>query len=228
MDDEINGYLDKINKDLGYYWWKRYIYTAFWNNISTPINLSIIILTALTTGQSATQNLISKELSTILGAVTLFVSIFNSYFKPYEQLTQNQVVLKQWSSLGQDFDQIYYNRVYTIHEKKVRLKELEKLFSKISKTRRDDDNNFCIDFLYIFIRCICIRDNITWLNEKEFIRDLERFSKYSLNNEDGQVLIDASLNLVIIEEPSVSSQDASSTSSSTTSSNENTKFFSIV
>ncbi len=228
MDDEIKGYLDKINKDLGYYWWKRYIYTAFWNNISTPINLSIIILTALTTGQSATQNLISKELSTILGAVTLFVSIFNSYFKPYEQLTQNQVVLKQWSSLGQDFDQIYYNRVYTIHEKKVRLKELEKLFSKISKTRRDDDNNFCIDFLYIFIRCICIRDNITWLNEKEFIRDQERFSNYSLNNEDGQVLIDASLNLVIIEEPSVSSQDASSTGSSTTSSNENTKFYSIV
>ena len=106
MDDEITGYLDKLNKDLGYYWWKRYIYTAFWNNISTPINLSIIILTALTTGQSATQNLITKELSTILGAVTLFVSIFNSYFKPYEQLTQNQIILKQWTTLGQEFDQI--------------------------------------------------------------------------------------------------------------------------
>jgi len=217
MDDEITGYLDKLNKDLGYYWWKRYIYTAFWNNISTPINLSIIILTALTTGQSATQNLITKELSTILGAVTLFVSIFNSYFKPYEQLTQNQIILKQWTTLGQDFDQIYYNRVYNLHEKKVRLKELEQLFSKVSKTRRDDDNNFCIDFLFIFIRLICIRDNITWLNERELIQDRLRESKYSLTDVAVQVSIkdqpaqvsikdqpvaETELNLVITEEPS--------------------------
>ena len=99
MDDEINGYLDKINKDLGYYWWKRYIYSAFWSNISTPINLSIVVLTALTTGQSATDNLISKELSTILGSVTLFVSIFNSYFKPHEQLMLNQDILQKWALL---------------------------------------------------------------------------------------------------------------------------------
>jgi hypothetical protein len=218
MDDEINGYLDKMNKDLGYYWWKRYIYTAFWNNISTPINLSIIILTALTTGQSATQNLITKELSTILGAVTLFVSIFNSYFKPYEQLTQNQTILKQWSSLGQEFEKIYYNRVYTLHERKVRLNELEQLFSKVSKSRRDDDNNFCIDFLFIFIRLICIRDNITWLNETEIVQDRLRASKYWLKDVGVQVSIrdqpahvlsirdqpvaETELNLVITQEPS--------------------------
>jgi hypothetical protein len=218
MDDEINGYMDKINKDLGYYWWKRYIYTAFWNNISTPINLSIIILTALTTGQSATQNLITKELSTILGAVTLFVSIFNSYFKPYEQLTQNQIILKQWSSLGQEFEKIYYNRVYTLHERKVRLNVLEQLFSKVSKTRRDDDNNFCIDFLFIFIRLICIRDNITWLNETEIVQDRLRASKYWLTDVGVQVSIrdqpahvlsirdqpvaETELNLVITQEPS--------------------------
>ena len=77
IEDEISGYIEKINYDIGYYWWKRYIYSAFWSNISTPINLSIVVLTALTTGQSATDNLISKELSTILGSVTLFVSIFN-------------------------------------------------------------------------------------------------------------------------------------------------------
>lgn len=202
MDDEINGYLDKMNKDLGYYWWKRYIYTAFWNNVSTPINLSIIILTALTTGQSATQNLISKELSTILGAVTLFVSIFNSYFKPYEQLTQNQGVLKQWTTLGQEFEKIYYNRVYTLHERKVRLNELEQLFSKVSKSRRDDDNNFCIDFLFIFIRIICIRDNITWLNETELIHDRLRASKYWLTDVAVQVSEpQPEINLVITQEP---------------------------
>ena len=135
LNDEIFNYLDKINKDLGYYWWKRYIYTAFWNNISTPINLSIIVLTALTTGQSATQNLITPETSTILGAITLFVSIFNSYFKPHEQYNYNQSILKQWATLGQEFDNIFYNRAYTITEKTARLTELQSLFSKVSNIK---------------------------------------------------------------------------------------------
>ena len=180
LNDEIFNYLDKINTDVGYYWWKRYIYTAFWNNISTPINLSIIVLTALTTGQSATQNLITLETSTILGAITLFVSIFNSYFKPHEQFNYNQAILKQWATLGEEFDNIFYNRAYTITEKEERLTELQSLFSKVSSTRRDDDNNFCIDCLYIFIRHICIRNNITWLSDKELDKE-NVLLKHSLN-----------------------------------------------
>ena len=62
--EEIKNYENKINYDIGYYWWKYYVYGAFWNNISTPINLAITIITALTTGQSASQNLISETLNT--------------------------------------------------------------------------------------------------------------------------------------------------------------------
>ena len=167
IEDEISGYIEKINNDIGYYWWKRYIYSAFWSNISTPLNLAIVVLTTLTTGQSATESLISKEIATILGSVTLFISIFNSYFKPYEQLTQNQCILLDWTKLGEEFDEIYYDRVYTPVEKLGRLKNLEKLFKKVSALKRSNDNNYCIDLLYVFIRLICIRKQINWVVIKD-------------------------------------------------------------
>jgi len=167
IEDEIRGYIEKISTDIGYYWWKRYIYAAFWSNISTPINLSIVVLTTLTTGQAATQTLLSPQTTTILGSVTLFVSIFNSFFKPYEQLTQNQQILQNWAAVGDEFDEIYYDRVYTRDEKLARLANLEKLFKSMSALKRMNDNNYCIDFLFIFIRMICIRKNITWVQIKE-------------------------------------------------------------
>ena len=125
IEEEINGYIEKISSDIGYYWWKRYIYSAFWSNISTPINLSIVVFTTLTTGQAATQTLLSPQTTTILSSVTLFVSIFNSFFKPYEQLTKNQQILQDWTKIGDEFDEIYYDKVYTPEEKYSRLKNLE-------------------------------------------------------------------------------------------------------
>ena len=167
IEDEIIGYIDKINSDIGFYWWKRYIYSAFWSNISTPINLSIVVFTTLTTGQAATQTLLTPETTTILSSVTLFVSIFNSFFKPYEQMTQNQKILQEWANIGEQFDEIYYDRVYTLTEKKERLVKLETLFKSMSSLKRANDNNYCIDFIYIFIRMICIRKNINWVTIKE-------------------------------------------------------------
>ena len=48
INEQIDVFYNSLNKNIGTYWWKKYITTAFWKNISTPINLSITILTALT------------------------------------------------------------------------------------------------------------------------------------------------------------------------------------
>jgi hypothetical protein len=167
IEDESKSYIEKINADIGYYWWKRYIYTAFWSNISTPINLSIIILTALTTGENATQNLIGKEASTILGVAVLFVSIFNTFFQPNEQLAQNKKILADWLEVGSQFDEIYYDKVYSPEEKYVRLKNLEDLFKTLSVLKRANDSNLLIDLLYAIIRCLCLCGNINWIVIKE-------------------------------------------------------------
>lgn len=163
IEDEIEGYIEKINTDIGFYWWKRYIYAAFWSNVSTPINLSIVILTALTTGENATKNLIGQEVATILGIAVLFVSIFNTFFRPNEQLAQNQRIMSDWTTVGGQFDELYYDRVYTPIEKTTRLKSLEKLFKSLSVLKRTNDTNYLIDLLYMIIRFTCIRSNIKWI-----------------------------------------------------------------
>ena len=182
IEEESNCYIDKLNEDIGFYWWKRYIYSAFWSNISTPINLSIIILTALTTGENATQNLINQNVSTILGIVVLFVSIFNTFFQPNEQLAQNKKILSDWMIVGSQFDEIYYDRVYTAEEKVARLKKLETLFKSLSLLKRTNDTNFLIDLLYAIIRCTCIRGNIKWIVIKNNVTE-QRDKRITLRNQ---------------------------------------------
>ena len=82
-------------------------------------------------------------------------------------MTQNQKILQEWANIGEQFDEIYYDRVYTLTEKKERLVKLETLFKSMSSLKRANDNNYCIDFIYIFIRMICIRKNINWVTIKE-------------------------------------------------------------
>jgi hypothetical protein len=139
------------------------------------------VFTTLTTGQAATQTLLSPQTTTILSSVTLFVSIFNSFFKPYEQLTKNQQILQDWTKIGDEFDEIYYNRVYTREEKLTRLVSLEKLFKSMSTLKRANDNNYCIDCMFIFIRLICIRKNITWVQIKEDPSKKRRLSMLTSN-----------------------------------------------
>lgn len=165
IKDESNGYIEKLNYDIGYFWWKQYIYCAFWSNISTPINLLITILTALTTGQSATNSLISQSTTTKLGIVTLFISIFNTFFRPTQQLNDNSQVLKEWMNIGEQFEEIYYDKVYTIEEKKGRLQKLQDLFIENNKLKRNNTNNFLIDLIFILANMFCIKDKIYWIPE---------------------------------------------------------------
>ena len=163
IDDESNGYIEKLNYDIGYFWWKQYTYCAFWSNISTPLNLLITILTAFTTGQSATNSLISQSTNTQLGIAALFVSIFNTFFRPTQQLNDNTQILKEWMDIGEQFEEIYYDKVYTIEEKKGRLANLQTLFMENNKLKRNNSNNFLIDLIFMAANYLCIKDKIYWI-----------------------------------------------------------------
>ena len=156
LEEEISEYISKLNNDVGYYWWQRYIYSAFWSNISTPINLCILLLTSLTTGQSISQNLISQDITSNLGILALIVSLCNTFFKPYEQLTSNQKILNNWANIGNKLDEIYYDEAFSLEEKKVMLKNLEDLFKEMLSLKRNNDNNYFIDLIYLIIRVLCV------------------------------------------------------------------------
>ena len=156
IEEEISEYISKLNNDVGYYWWQRYIYSAFWSNISTPINLCILLLTSLTTGQSISQNLISQDITSNLGILALIVSLCNTFFKPYEQLTSNQKILNNWANIGNKLDEIYYDEAFSLEEKKAMLKNLEDLFKEMLSLKRNNDNNYFIDLIYLIIRILCV------------------------------------------------------------------------
>lgn len=156
LEDEIAEYISKLNSDVGYYWWQRYIYSAFWSNISTPINLCILLLTSLTTGQSISQNLISQDITSNLGILALIVSLCNTFFKPYEQLTSNQKILNNWANIGNKLDEIYYDEAFSLEEKNAMLKNLEDLFKEMLSLKRNNDNNYFIDLIYLIVRILCV------------------------------------------------------------------------
>lgn len=186
VEDEISGYVDKLNFDIGYNFWKCYVYCAFWSNIATPLNLTITILTALTTGQSATNKLISESTNTNLGIAALFISIFNTFFRPTQQLNDNTQVKNQWIELGTKFEEIYYNKVYNIEEKKVKLNQLQSLFKENNQLKRLDNANYFIDLLFIIAEYFCIKHNIYWIPKQNGINTNSRSINNNENNENLQ------------------------------------------
>lgn len=168
---EVKDYLGKMNEDIGFYWWKYYTYCAFWSNVSVPINLTITILTALTTGQTATGTLIDNHTSMIFGVVVLIVSIFNTFFRPTQQLNENEEEKKKWTTLGTNFEILYYNCMH-IHipghtEFLQYFQKVESLFKEVGAAKRDVKHNYLIDFIFVFTKRI-IGDDITWINKKVF------------------------------------------------------------
>ena len=161
--DEIDGYIKKINYDIGFYFWKYYIYSAFWNYISTPLNLLITIMTALTTGNSAAKGLLSDSQMTNIGVSTLIFSIFNTFFRPTQQLNENSEKQKAWEKWGTEFEKLYMNKPDNADEKKVQLKNFQELFNKINEEKKKNTNNFCIDIIFIISKKMCIKQDINWM-----------------------------------------------------------------
>ena len=69
----------KLDKEIGYNYWKRYIASVFWSQISTPINLAITILTAITTAQIQTNDFVSPSASSNLAVISLILATLNTF-----------------------------------------------------------------------------------------------------------------------------------------------------
>jgi len=83
--------------------------------------------------------------------------------------------MQDWADIGEQFDEIYYDRVYTKEEKIVRLNNLEKLFKSMSSLKRTNDNNYFIDLIYLIARVLCIRSKINWIKiDNTIIENRER------------------------------------------------------
>jgi hypothetical protein len=182
LDNQILRYGISINNDSGHYWWKRYTYCAFWNIVSTPINLTITIFTALSTGETATAgSLIGQSLMTSFNIVSLILSIVNTFFKPLEQLRINQNLKDKWSDIGIEYEQVYNLVSHTKEQKKRKLEAIQKIYDKSNHLKKTDESNYLIDLIFIFCKFLCIRKEIKWLPEasQEYKKEKMKLEKRS-------------------------------------------------
>jgi len=165
----------KINNEIGFHFWNKYVSAAFWGYISLPLNLSITMLTALSTGQATTQNLLPQRLYVDVSIATLVISVLNTYFRPHVQMNRSLELMKSWNEMGCEFEKIYYSEAKVLEDVQRRIVDYEALFHKVNEFKKGenlDTQNVVTDLLYLVLRSCncCLRNSNTWLALDEALK----------------------------------------------------------
>jgi hypothetical protein len=159
---------NKINKDIGFYYWKKYIAAAFWSQISMPINLIITILTAVNTFQATSPDLIPQRIYINISIAALFITVLNTFFRPHEQMTQNNNMVKKWNDIGIEFEELYYiNKTFEKTAMDEIITNYNNLLVKLNDLKQSegpDTTNFLTDLLHILVIRIYLKKNQNWLD----------------------------------------------------------------
>lgn len=170
----------KIDKEIGYNYWKKYVASVFWSQISTPINLTITMLTAITTAQIQTNDLISPSVGSNLAIVSLILATLNTFFRPHTQYATNTELLTKWTQLGVKFEDEYYNNMVeqkTLGGYRKRLESLQAIQKEVNALRQSEGTNtinFLTDFLFFISLLTCLRNKKNWLDRDITVREAAR------------------------------------------------------
>jgi len=159
-----------LNLRIGTQAWKKYISAAFWNYISTPINFTITLFTALTAGQTGTQSeyLTEKQLFIML-FVSFLLSIINTFFKLKEKALLNYEASKKYDEFGAKFEEIYYLPLSSENDLKSKLtgyKILQEEINKYSQKESIENVNYFTELIYLCFHCF-FEDNLKRINKSD-------------------------------------------------------------
>ena len=176
----------KINNDIGYRFWKKYITAAFWSYLSMPINLSITMMTAIATAQATTDNLLPRAIYVNISLATLVISTLNTYFRPYVQMNQNVEYMNKWSVLGFRFEEIIYSEKKTLEHINARIAKYDALLkdmNELKKTEILETQNFCTDSIHSVLRLCdcCLKNKNGWLTLDEILKREDEEAKMTMD-----------------------------------------------
>ncbi len=158
----------KLNGELGDVWWNLYVGGAFWSNISTPINLAITLLSAVTAGQATTSNMLSQSAFFKISIASLIISTLNTFFRPHAQLMGIMDSMKSINELGFRFESTYYSECNGESDYARRYSEYKQILmdlNKFQQSQSPDQQNFCTDFIYwLFKNYSCLKKSYKWLD----------------------------------------------------------------
>jgi hypothetical protein len=150
---------DNLNRQIGFNRWKRYVSANFWNYITTPINFTITLFTAISAGQTGTGSgfLSSTQLFSILFA-SFILSTINTFFKLKDKSEISYGIAKKYDKFGATFEQIYFSNIKNQHDVEERLSKYRKLHEEINYyiTNEEFENvDYIADVLFVCFRRIC-------------------------------------------------------------------------
>jgi hypothetical protein len=154
---------ENLNARIGTNKLKKYTTAAFWNYLTTPINFTITLFTALSAGQTGSSStfLSNSQLFYIL-FISFILSTINTFFKLKEKAEVSFKSAKEYEKFGAEFDRIYFMPIMSNDHVMNRLGCYQVLQDKIDEfeTKQNYDNSdFMADAIYCFIRtffCCCI------------------------------------------------------------------------
>lgn len=179
----------KLDKEIGYNYWKKYVASVFWSQISTPINLTITMLTAITTAQIQTNDFIPSSISSNLAIVSLILATLNTFFRPHTQYATNTEFLSKWNNIGVKFENEYYNNMIegrTIKDYRDRLDRLTAIQKEVNELRQSEGTNninFLTDFIFYISFLTCIRNKKKWLDRD---KDVDEAVKTKLQENENK------------------------------------------
>jgi len=163
---------DKLDNDLGFYYWKYYIAGAFWSNIATPINLCITVLSALISAQANTDSILNDNVYKDLSIALLLLSTINTFLRPHIQMNENVQMKRKYDANGTEFERVFFSD-NTNDEKK---EAYGLIAEKLDQMRINDSpvsQNYLTDLIHIICRQTCLSSKNQWLsliyNDEEHI-----------------------------------------------------------
>jgi hypothetical protein len=208
----------KIDKEIGYNYWKKYIASVFWSQISTPINLAITMLTAITTAQIQTNDFISSSTSSTLSIVSLILATLNTFFRPHTQYATNTEFLSKWIQIGVKFEDEYYNNMVerrTLEDYRKRLASLQAIQKEVNELRQAEGTgtiNFITDLLFFLSFISCVKNKKNWLDRD---REVEEAAKNRIKQHTIIKKIKDALNINKSESDKMAKSDKAETNKST-------------
>jgi hypothetical protein len=161
-----------LNLRIGTQIWKKYINATFWNYISTPINFTITLFSALSAGQTGTGSsyLNNSQLFYIL-FITFVLSIANTFFNLKEKAKINYESAKIYESFGYDFEKIYFIPVLTDEDLDIKLNYYRLLQERIDNQSSKESieyANYITELIFIITKyCCCANFNFNKLSHEE-------------------------------------------------------------
>ena len=161
---------ENLNLRIGTQCWKKYINAAFWNYISTPINFTITLFTAISAGQTGTQSsFLSKDQLFYILFVSFILSIINTFFKLKDKAIMNYDSLKKYQDFGAEFEKIYFTNMVNesgLHRRYYSYLELQAKLNTYESTGSIEQVNYITELIYLGFKC-CFSNRMKRVNFRE-------------------------------------------------------------